>query len=431
MDGETGEVLWSQHYASADGLNEAALAITCDSQNNAYFTGRATVGTQGDQIVTMKLDAESGNILWNDFRGGDAGLDDIGWDIVVGPDDHPIVTGYVISDSGAALCLTRKLNKFNGSVIWTRQVPGAVDNSTVRSSWLAMMDDGDVVMCQRSWGTGYDTILERYAAVDGATVWDTVYDGPSGGGDDPKAMIRDTAGNLLVAGVQDIDFNYNYMVLKFDGTDGSLIWDADGYDGPGGGWWDVATCIAEGPDGSVIVSGLSDGSSTGTSWDMTTVGYDPTLGEELWFHRWDGPAGTSDEVRDLAVNSAGQIFVTGYGYDEYTGKDFVTLCLENSGTSSVAELPGAVARMQAWPNPFNPRVNFDFYLPQTADVQLAIFDIRGRQVAQVLEERLEPGNHRAHWDGRGPDGRTAASGVYLAIISGGPEHISRKIVLTK
>ena len=254
----------------------------------------------------MKLDAGTGNILWYDFRGGDAGLDDIGWDIVVGPDDHPIVTGYVISDSGAALCLTRKLTNFAGDVIWSRQVPGALGNSTVRSSWLALMDDGDVVMCQRSWGTGYDTILQRYAAVDGATVWDIVYDGPTGGGDDPTSLIRDTEGNLLVAGVQDTDFNYNYMVLKFDGTDGSLIWDADGYDGPGGGWWDVATCIAEGPDGTVIVSGLSDGSSTGTSWDMTTVGYDPTLGEELWSHRWDGPAGTSDEVRDLAVNAAGR-----------------------------------------------------------------------------------------------------------------------------
>jgi len=431
MDGETGEVLWSQHYASPEGLNEAALAIACDSQNNAFFAGRATVGTQGDQMLTMKLDADNGVIMWSDFRGGDAGLDDIAWDIVVGPDDHPVVTGYVISDSGDAFCLTRKLNNFNGNVLWSRQVPGALDNSTVRSSWLALMDGGDVVMCQRSWGTGYDTILQRYAANNGDTVWATVYDGPTGGGDDPQAMIRDAAGNLLVAGVQDSDFNYNFMVLKFDGSDGSLIWDADGYDGPGGGWWDVATCIAEGTDGTVIVSGLSDGSTTGTSWDMTTVGYDPVMGEELWAHRWDGPAGTSDEVRDVAVNAAGQIFVTGYGYDEYSGKDMVTLCLEIPGTSPVSDLPGFLARLQAWPNPFNPQVNFDFYLPRTADVRLAVFDVRGREVAVLLDERLESGQHRAHWDGRKGDGRKAASGVYLAVMDNGTGRSSRKIVLAK
>jgi len=431
MDGETGEVLWSRHYASSDGLNEAALAISHDSQNNAYVTGRAAVGTQGDQMLTMKLDAGDGHIVWIDHRGGDAGLDDIAWDIVVGPDDNPVVTGYVVSDSGDAVCLTRKLSHTNGDVIWSRQVPGAVDNNTVRSSWLALMDNGDVVMCQRSWGSGYDTILQRYAAGDGDIVWETVYDGPTGGGDDPKAMERDLAGDLLVAGVQDIDFNFNFMVLKFDSGDGSLLWEADGYDGPGGGWWDVATCIAEGPSGTVIVSGLSDGSSTGTSWDMTTVGYDPAMGEELWVHRWDGPAGTSDEVRDLAVNAAGDIFVTGYGYDEYSGKDMVTLCLEVPVTSPVAELPEMAAGMRAWPNPFNPRVNFDFDLPRTANIRLAIFDLRGRQVTVLLDERLEPGTHRTHWDGRSDDGRSVASGIYMAIMDNGRERSSRKIVLQK
>lgn len=433
MDGETGEVLWSRHYASTNGLNEAALSIAHDSQNNAYFTGRAEVGTQGSQIITMKLSADDGHIVWTDIRGGDAGLNDIGWDIVVGPDDHPVVTGYVVSDSGDAFCLTRKLNNLDGDQIWSREVLGALDNDTVRSSWLALMDNGDVVMCQRSWGSSYDTILQRYAAGDGATVWETVYDGPTSGGDDPKAMVRDSAGDLLVAGVQDSDFNFDFMVLKFAAGDGSLIWEADGYDGPGGGWWDVATCIQEGPDGSgtVIVGGLSDGSSTGTSWDITTVAYDATLGEELWVHRWDGPAGTSDEGRALAVTALGDVFVTGYGYDEYSGKDMVTLRLDVAGASPVAELPRAGSVVRAWPNPFNPRVNFQFDLPQTADVRLTIFDLRGRQVAVLLDQRLEAGGHEAYWDGRGSNGRVAASGVYMAILEDGRERISRKIVLAK
>jgi hypothetical protein len=433
LDGETGEVLWSRHYASDDGLNEAALSVAHDSQNNAYITGRGELAGQGSQMLTMKLAAGDGHIIWIDHQGGDAGLNDIAWDVVVGPDDHPVVTGYVIDDGGAAMCLTRKLSHVDGDQIWFRQVPGALDNDTVRSSWLVLMDDGDVVMCQRSWGNGYDTILQRYEAADGGIVWETVYDGPTGGGDDPKDMARDAAGNLLVAGVQDIDFNYNYMVLKFDQEDGSLIWEADGYDGPGGGWWDVATCIAEGPTGSgtVIVSGLSDGSSTGTSWDMTTVAYAADLGDELWVHRWDGPAGTSDEVRDLAVTDLGDVYVTGYGYDDISGKDMVSLRLDVSSTSAVGEIPGAVASVQAWPNPFNPRVNFLFELSRAADIRLRICDLRGREVAVLLNERLERGAHQTHWDGRGSDGRAVASGVYLAIFENGQASSSRKIVLAK
>jgi len=412
-------------------LDEAALAIAVDSQNNVFFTGRGTVGTQGIQMLTLKLASNDGHVEWVDYHGGSAGLDDVAWDIVVGPDDNPVVTGYVVGEGNEAFCLTRKLINVDGHEVWSRQVPGAMDNNAVRSSWLALMDDGDVVMCQRSWGSGYDTILQRYAANDGNTVWEIVYDGPTGGGDDPKAMQRDTAGNLLIAGVQDIDFNYNYMVLKFDSSDGSLIWEADGYDGPGGGWWDVATCIKEGPGGSLIVSGLSDGSSTGTGWDMTTVAYDAVTGDEQWVHRWDGPAGGSDEVRDLAVTAAGDIYVTGYGYGEDSGKDMITFRLDASGASPVAELPEVAGLMRAWPNPFNPRVNFDFELPRTANIRLTVFDLRGHQVAVLLDDRLEPGIHRASWDGRGSDGRAAASGVYLAIIESELGRSSRKIVLAK
>ena len=382
-------------------------------------------------MLTMKLRASDGHILWMDYHGGTAGMDDIAWDIVVGVDDHPVVTGHEIGADNEAFCLTRKLSQIDGQEMWSRQVPGALDNNTMRGSWLVPMDNDDVVMCQRSWGSGYDTILQRYAAADGGIVWETVYNGPTGGGDDPRAMVRDAAGDLLVAGVQDISFNYNFMVLKFDGTDGSLIWEAEGYDGPGGGWWDVATCIQEGPAGAVIVSGLSDGSATGTGWDMTTVAYGADLGEELWVHRWDGPAGTSDEVRDLACTADGDIYVTGYGYGEGTDKDMVTLHLDAAGTSAAVELPPVVVAVRAWPNPFNPRVNFEFDLPRTADVRVSIFDLRGRQIAVLLEGRLDPGNHRTTWDGTAGDGQAAASGVYLAIIDDGLGRSSRKIVLEK
>jgi len=107
-----------------------------------------------------------------------------------------------------------------------------------------------------------------------------------------RSLRRVSQGNLLIAGVQDVSWNYNYMALKFDSSDGTLIWEA-GYDGPPG-WYDVANAIAEGPGGSVIISGLSDG--TGTGWDWATVAFDGTTGQQLWVERFDGPASQSDEA---------------------------------------------------------------------------------------------------------------------------------------
>ena len=63
MDGETGEVLWSRHFASAAGLDEAALAVALDSQDNVFVTGRGAVAVSNDDMLTMKLAAGTGEVL--------------------------------------------------------------------------------------------------------------------------------------------------------------------------------------------------------------------------------------------------------------------------------------------------------------------------------------------------------------------------------
>lgn len=409
-------------------MDEAALAITHDSQDNVFVTGRAMVAGQGTQIITMKLRASDGQILWTEYIGGSAGLDDVAWDLAMGPDNHPVITGYIVGEGEEAFYLTRKLANNDGSTIWERIEPGALYNVEVRSGWLTVMAGGDIVMSHRHFGTnGYDVVLQRYEADTGATVWDTVYDGPTHGGDDIRAMRQDSQGNLLVAGVQDAAWNYDYMALKFDGSDGSLLWEA-GYDGPPG-WYDVANCISEGPGGSVIVSGLSDGSGTG--WDWATVAYDGITGAELWAQRYDGPASQSDEARDIIFTAAGDVFVTGYGYGEGTNKDLITIRYQVETASPVGETPGAAIVTSAWPNPFNPKVNISFDLPRDGFASLVIYDLRGRTVATLKEENLTAGLHTAEWSGRDSAGRFVPGGTYLAVVQSGSMRSTQKIVLAK
>ena len=367
--------------------------------------------------MTIKLAAGNGDILWLEHLGGTAGEDDLAWDIVIGPDDNPVITGQLLNGVDTPYFVTQKLANADGAEIWQTQTSGYANNTAVRSGWLALMDDGDVVLCNRVFGSyGYDVFLERYDAADGAVVWTTTYNGPTSGGDDPREMIRDADGNLLVVGVQDANWNYNYMVLKFDGSDGSLLWDADGYDGPGGGWWDVASCVTEGPSGEVIAAGLSDGSSTGTGWDYTIVAYDPDDGSELWFERYNGPAeDRSDEPRDVIVASSGQMYVTGYGYGVDTGKDMITLCYLLDTGSPVIDVPTFAGLTRAWPNPFNPRINLAYELPRDTVVRLAVYDLRGREVAVLADGPHSAGQYTVSWDGRAAGGHVVPAGVYLAI----------------
>jgi len=387
------------------------------------------VGAEGTQIIVMKLAANDGDILWTKWIGGTAGENDVAWSVAVGPDDQPVVTGFVVNAGNDAVYLTRKLDNADGHQIWEDQAPGAVSNIDVRTGWLAVMDDGDLAMVNRTFGSnGYDVVLKRYAAQDGDIVWETVYDGETHGGDDPKAMVRDAAGNILVAGVQDVAWNYDYMVLKFDQIDGGLIWEAR-YDGPPGGWYDVASCIVEGHDGDILVAGLSDG--IGTGWDYAIVAFDETSGQQQWAERYDGPASQSDEARDLAVSADGHLYVTGYGYGIDTNKDMITLHYELEDTSPVGDIPVAAGLTRTWPNPFNPRVNFAFDLPAAGAARLEIFDLRGLRVASLVDGHLSSGRHQASWDGRDLQGQPAATGVYLAILRSADIVDTRKIVLAK
>ena len=277
-------------------------------------------------MLTMKLDGGSGATLWTDILGGSAGGDDLAWDVVVGPDGHPVVSGHVIETGGVTRCLTRKLAAAGGAQIWSAATAGALNDIVSRSAWLGVATDGDILMVQRGYSpaNGYDILVARYDAADGHAVWNVRHDGPTHGGDDPRAMTVTAAGDVVVAGVQDTWWNYNYMTLKFSGANGAVLWQAPAYDGPPG-WYDVATAVAEGPGGLIVTTGLSDGS--GTSWDIATVGYDGATGQQQWVLRQDGPSSQSDEPRAVTVGG-GRVFVTGYAYAATTGKDWITLAYD-------------------------------------------------------------------------------------------------------
>lgn len=428
LDGLTGEVLWSQHYASPQGVNEAALGMALDSQDDVFITGRAQIGAQSEQALTMKLDGSDGHIVWMDTFGGSAADNDTSWDIVVDGDDQLLISGFVVETGGVANYFVRKMANADGSVIWDQRGPETQNNYSSRGTWLSLMDNDDVVMCQRVFGdNGYDVYLERFASTNGSTVWSRTYDGATHGGDDPKEMVADSEGNLLIAGVQDVAWNYNFMTLKINGLTGETLWLAN-YDGPPG-WYDVAKAVAPGPGGSVVVSGLSDGSGSG--WDWATVAYDGQTGAQLWVQRFNGPANQSDEPNDLICSAAGEVFVTGYAYGQGTNKDLLTVCYQVETSSAVNDLPGAAVLSDPWPNPFNPRVNFSFDLTNSAPVQLAIFDLQGRRVRTLVARTLGEGPHSASWDGRDRVGRAMPAGVYLAIMESGNTRNSRKVVLAK
>lgn len=83
-------------------------------------------------------------------------------------------------------------------------------------------------------------------------------------------------------------------------------------------------------------------------------------------------------------------------------------------------LPGYMVIESAYPNPFNSNVTIVYSAsnlgPQPPEIKLQIFDIQGRVVRTLVDDRMPVGTYRAVWDGNDDHGWPVSSGVYIARV---------------
>ncbi len=86
---------------------------------------------------------------------------------------------------------------------------------------------------------------------------------------------------------------------------------------------------------------------------------------------------------------------------------------------------------QNYPNPFNPRTEIRFTLPKNEKVKLVVYDLLGRKVKTLLDEKMSLGHHAVVWDGTDDFGYPVASGVYFYSMHAGKFNKVRKMILMK
>lgn len=88
--------------------------------------------------------------------------------------------------------------------------------------------------------------------------------------------------------------------------------------------------------------------------------------------------------------------------------------------------PQAYHLAQNYPNPFNPVTKFEFQLPEACDVTMEVFDLIGRKVATLVNERKQPGSYTVAWDAT-----NEPSGVYFYRLRAGKLTDVKKMSLMK
>ncbi|SMO71188.1 Ig-like domain-containing protein [Gracilimonas mengyeensis] len=74
--------------------------------------------------------------------------------------------------------------------------------------------------------------------------------------------------------------------------------------------------------------------------------------------------------------------------------------------------PNQIALSQNYPNPFNPTTTIALELPSSAAVDLSVYDVLGRKVATITNDRLNAGTHTLRFDGS-----SLSSGLYIYRLS--------------
>ncbi len=90
--------------------------------------------------------------------------------------------------------------------------------------------------------------------------------------------------------------------------------------------------------------------------------------------------------------------------------------------------------LQNAPNPFNPRTDISFVVPQSSDgqhVTLRIYDLQGRQVRTLIDAAYPEGTATATWDGASDHGQAMPSGTYVYRIRVGGHSEARSMTLVR
>ena len=406
-----GSRAWSRQE-NGDGNNpDEAVAIAVDAQGNVYVAGNSFHPSRDWSYKLIKYDRE-GNLKWSvlsDANENSAHADKV-FAMALDATGNVYVTGIGYDqDSALDDYMTIKYDGNNGQVIWKKFYQGEAEDQAVA---LALDQSGNVYVTGRSKNSSgdWDCVTMKYDAANGSTLKTVKYD--AGGNDVPKALAVDGSGNVYVTGgSQHFSNDYDCLTIKYNaGLD--TVWTRR-YNNPVANDYDMANHMALDAAGNVYVTGMSYSGQAG-GYDCVTVKYNPE-GAESWGIRYEGPG--DDIPNAIAIDQEGNVFVTGSSEKALgADRDYLTIKYEQNFVAHVEQSQIEPADdyelTQNYPNPFNPETKIVFALPQAGDVKLSIYSVTGQLVRALVDGKMTAGRHEIPWNGQDQAGQAVANGVY-------------------
>lgn len=319
-----GKEVWAVRYNGAVDGDDSGAAIAVDASGNVYVTGSSVGSGTSRDYVTIKYNS-AGAEQWVVGYNGPRNDEDYAVAIVIDNSGNVYVAGTSGSHPNGDYA-TIKYNSA-GAELWVARYNGPANDSDYANA-LAVDTVGNVYVTGGSWGEGtyadYATIKYNSA---GVQQWVDRYDGPISEFDVANAIVLDGNGNVYVTGESRKAGSVfyaedDYATIKYN-ANGIRQWVAR-HNGPGDGY-DEAYHMTVDALGNVYVTGRSQAASGWIGdYDFATLKYNPA-GIQQWVARYDGLGNSFDFARGLAVDAAGNVYVTGSSDGPETQTDYATV----------------------------------------------------------------------------------------------------------
>jgi len=398
-----GDPLW---YVSANWDYQKAQWIEELSDSGFIATGVCRVNP-GDSYAfhLLRIDRD-GEIVWSKV-----------YDIENSTEYGTCVTP--LPDGGFAVCAYRS------------------STSSGRQAWILRTDMNGDTLWTREWGWDYNDEARRIIFEDGGLTVLTQgrLETTSGG---PHIVRYDLDGNLLwetpipdMYGYYGRDMCYSpldgcYTIVTYYGpwiahTDslGVCEWIIPGRGASNPRGYSINTTMDQG----YIYAGQStpDPETPGTTYSGMIVKYDSEGNEMWWDYVYNSDCDGLFSARQL---SQGGYIAAGIANSLTTSREGYLIRYEPEvGIEGGGGLPGTV-QLEVSPNPFSSSLGISFNLPETAQVELSVYDFTGRLVENLESGSISAGENISVWN---PD-PSLPNSCYLIVLDTFGERAARRCV---
>lgn len=195
---------------------------------------------------------------------------------------------------------------------------------------------------------------------------------------------------------------------------------------------------------AVTQNGVFKSTNAGGSWnnkgctEVQAIEIDPTGPDTLYAGTWNGVfrstdggdtwTAMNDGLQSLHITSL-DISTDTYLYCGTDSAGIYRWSLQVGVAEGEKETDPKESAYYVQPNPARNSTSIYFNLATPSNVHIAIYDVQGRIIQNLTDDKYNAGKHRILWNGKNDSNLRVASGVYICKIRTNTESRTQKIVL--